>query len=182
MTKRSDEAPAEIKALRDSLGLNQEQFAQALEVSKTAVSAWERGLYEPSPATYLKMGNLASRNDVLWFWERAGLDRKVILSAAGNLLRENDAPPTAEQIAYVPELGVPTEISISSAARILRISQDAVARLIASGKLVGRRAGSTTHYWVSYDSVADLAREVVSHGETALRPSSKNRAKGKSKR
>ncbi len=179
MTKRSDEAPAEIKALRDSLGLNQEQFAQALEVSKTAVSAWERGLYEPSPATYLKMGNLASRNDVLWFWERAGLDRKVILSAAGNLLRGNDVPPTAEQIARVPELGVPVEITISTAARILRISQDAVVRLITSGKLIGRRAGSTAHYWISYGSVIDELARNVAERESALRPSSKDRAKGK---
>ncbi|SRR6266478_2724797 len=179
MAKRSDEAPAEIKALRSSLGFNQKAFAQALEVSKAAVSAWERGLYEPSPETYIRMGKLANRNDVLWFLERAGLDRKLILSAAGNLLRENDVPPTAQQIACVPELGVPTEIPISSTARILRISPDAVLRFIASGKLIARRAGSTAHYWISYDSIIDLARELVAQRESALRPPSKNRVRGK---
>ncbi len=155
MAKRSDEAPAEIKALRSSLGFNQKAFAQALEVSKAAVSAWERGLYEPSPETYIRMGKLANRNDVLWFLERAGLDRKLILSAAGNLLRENDT------------------------ARILRISPDAVLRFIASGKLIARRAGSTAHYWISYDSIIDLARELVAQRESALRPPSKNRVRGK---
>lgn len=154
MVKRSDDAPAKIRALRTALGLNQQKFATALEVSKTAVSAWERGLYEPSPETYVRLGNLANSAEVLWFWEKAGIDKRIVLSVAGQLLRENDAPPTSGQIASVPELDVRTEVSPETASRILRVPIAAVLRLI-PGKIKARTAGG--FYWVDYDSVIDHA-------------------------
>lgn len=38
---------AEIKALREALGLSQEQLAQHLRVSVMTISRWERGLAKP---------------------------------------------------------------------------------------------------------------------------------------
>ncbi len=162
MEKRSKDAPAKIRALRKALDLNQEQFAAALEVSKTAVSAWERGLYEPSPETYIRLGNLANCSEVLWFWEKAKIDRKVLLSVAGQLLRENDASPTHGQIASIPQLDVQTEVSPGTAARILHIPVEAVLRLLSSGKLEARRAGK--FHWVSFSSVMDYVNK---HGRPA---------------
>jgi transcriptional regulator with XRE-family HTH domain len=159
MVNRSNDAPTRIRALRAALGLNQDKFARALEVSKTAVSAWERGLYEPSPETYVRLGNLASCAEVLWFWEKAGIDRKIILAIAGQLLRENDASPTSEQVASVPQLAVQSECSPETAARILRITFGAVMRLVESGRIKTRRSGRTGPYWLSYDSVIDYANE-----------------------
>lgn len=39
----------EIKELRNSLNLNQAQFAQLLGVHAVTVSNWERGAYPPNP-------------------------------------------------------------------------------------------------------------------------------------
>lgn len=40
--------PAEIKALRQRLGLTQEEFARKLGVSFPTVNRWERGHFNPS--------------------------------------------------------------------------------------------------------------------------------------
>ncbi len=42
-----NEIAANIKTLRREKGLSQEQFAQALHVTRQTVSAWERGLSRP---------------------------------------------------------------------------------------------------------------------------------------
>ena len=42
-----NEISANIKTLRREKGLSQEQFAQALHVTRQTVSAWERGLSRP---------------------------------------------------------------------------------------------------------------------------------------
>ena len=40
---------AEVRAVREGLGLNQSQLAQLLGVHPLTVSKWERGLLSPSP-------------------------------------------------------------------------------------------------------------------------------------
>jgi len=46
---------AEIKALREALGLSQEQLARDLGVSFTTVSRWEQGHTKPSPLAIVKL-------------------------------------------------------------------------------------------------------------------------------
>ena len=41
--------PEQLRAVRDGLGLTQEQFAQLLGVHGLTVSKWERGVLTPSP-------------------------------------------------------------------------------------------------------------------------------------
>ena len=47
-----------IKALRRERGLTQEQFAQALHVTRQTVSAWERGLSQPDLETLEKIAQV----------------------------------------------------------------------------------------------------------------------------
>ena len=49
---------AEIKALREALGLSQEQLARHLGVSFVSVSRWERGLAKPSPLATEKLDQI----------------------------------------------------------------------------------------------------------------------------
>jgi len=53
-----DMTPAEIKALRLSLNLSQEQFAQRLGVSYPSVNRWEHGRSRPLPYMRLRLQEL----------------------------------------------------------------------------------------------------------------------------
>jgi transcriptional regulator with XRE-family HTH domain len=80
-----DSTPAEkISSLRSALGMNQEEFAEALEVAQGVVSAWERGEYKPSPESYVKLANLAAKrvlpDETLWFLERTGIHRPEVIA------------------------------------------------------------------------------------------------------
>lgn len=52
-----------------------------------------------------------------------------------------------------------TEISVSTAARILRTSQWTVRRLIEEGKLKGYRMGDRAWYRVDYESVVEFLKK-----------------------
>ncbi len=67
-----------VTALRKDLRLLQTQFAELLGVTQAAVSQWETGYKQPSSENYIRMGNLASEADCMWFWERGGVDVKAI--------------------------------------------------------------------------------------------------------
>ena len=53
-----NEIAANIKTLRREKGLSQEQFAQALHVTRQTVSAWERGLSRPGLDTLEAMARV----------------------------------------------------------------------------------------------------------------------------
>ena len=53
-----NEIAANIKRLRKEKGLSQEQFAQALHVTRQTVSAWERGLSRPGLDTLEQMARV----------------------------------------------------------------------------------------------------------------------------
>ena len=78
-----------IRALRDSLGLTQTQFADALDVAQAAVSVWESGKETPTSGAYVRMGNLAHYPDNLWFWKEGGLEIEAAKSAAYYELQRN---------------------------------------------------------------------------------------------
>jgi transcriptional regulator with XRE-family HTH domain len=66
---------AKVLALRDRLGLNQQELAQKLRVSAMTISRWERDINEPPAEAYIQLGKLAGDEDCWWFWERVGISR-----------------------------------------------------------------------------------------------------------
>jgi len=90
-----------ISELRGTRGETQVEFAKVLEVTQPMISAWEGGSESPSPGAYMRLGNMASYPDNLWFWEQAGLDCKGMLSAAEKLLKDRGLAPAAGEVARV---------------------------------------------------------------------------------
>lgn len=50
-----------VKSIRAILGLDQEEFAELLDVSRDAVAGWEQGRYEPGVYSMSILWNLAFR-------------------------------------------------------------------------------------------------------------------------
>jgi transcriptional regulator with XRE-family HTH domain len=81
-----------IRAFRESLSMSQEEFAQAVGVTRVAVVHWERGhsksgkrgRSEPGGSAYIGMAKLAAEKDdsarALYFWEKAGVDLSTLRS------------------------------------------------------------------------------------------------------
>ena len=90
--KKPSESGKRIKDLRDALGLKQAEFADRLKVTQSMVSEWEAEKTFPSPEAYLRLGNLGSFPDNLWFWHQAGLDPQKMFSAAEQALKELRVP------------------------------------------------------------------------------------------
>jgi len=86
MAKRSEFAE-HIKILRVKQGMDQAELAKRLGMAQTAVSAWETGQNTPSAEALVKMGNLASYPDCLFFYEQAGMDLKRITAVGDTLKR-----------------------------------------------------------------------------------------------
>jgi transcriptional regulator with XRE-family HTH domain len=63
-----------ILRLATDLRLTQAGLAERLGVSPATVSRWIQGKYEPTAEGYVALGNLARRQDGIYFWERAGVD------------------------------------------------------------------------------------------------------------
>jgi transcriptional regulator with XRE-family HTH domain len=63
-----------IKALRQSLGLNQLQFGKRLKCSSMVISRWERGLQKPPADCLIAMGKIAGAPAGWFFWKLAGID------------------------------------------------------------------------------------------------------------
>jgi len=77
MAKGSEFSEA-IKILRVKQDMDQADLARCLGMGQTAVSAWETGQNTPSAEALVKMGNLASYPDCLFFYEKAGMDLKRV--------------------------------------------------------------------------------------------------------
>ena len=80
---------ANIKNLRKEKGLSQEQFAQALHVTRQTVSAWERGLSRPSLET------LQQITQVL------GVELEQLLYG-----EETGKKPRYRDVSYAPVIGI----------------------------------------------------------------------------
>ncbi|HLJ79130.1 MAG TPA: XRE family transcriptional regulator [Acidobacteriaceae bacterium] len=63
-----------IRRLLDDLKLTQSALAARLGVSPATVSRWVQGKHEPTAETYVALGNLAPRDESVYFWGRAGMD------------------------------------------------------------------------------------------------------------
>ena len=65
---------ARIHQLIKNLGLTQAGLAERIGVSPATVSRWIQGKHEPTAECYVALGNLAGKQDGMYFWERAGID------------------------------------------------------------------------------------------------------------
>jgi transcriptional regulator with XRE-family HTH domain len=69
---------SQIKALREGLGLTQEEFGRRLGVTRQAVSAWESGEVKPTIDSIAKMaGEFGAKIESFWMVEpvRTGAPR-----------------------------------------------------------------------------------------------------------
>ena len=56
--KNNTELSARLRQLRKSAGLSQEQLAEALDISRQAVSKWESGVSNPDIQNIIQLGKL----------------------------------------------------------------------------------------------------------------------------
>ncbi len=68
----------QIKAFRRCASLTQTGLASKLNITKKTVAEWEQGRQEPGPRRYIQLAKMAEGEQVLWFLERVGLDRKFL--------------------------------------------------------------------------------------------------------
>ncbi len=79
----------QLKAFRRSAGLTQTGLASKLGITQKTVAEWEQGRQEPSARRYVQLAKMAEGEQVLWFLERIGLDRKF-LGRVCRLIKEAD--------------------------------------------------------------------------------------------
>jgi len=68
----------QIKAFRRSAGLTQSGLGSKLGITKKTVAEWEQGRQGPAPRRYVQLAKMIEGEQVLWFLERVGLDRKFL--------------------------------------------------------------------------------------------------------
>ena len=68
----------QIKAFRRTACLTQTGLASKLGITKKTVAEWEQGRQQPSPRRYVQLAKMAEGEQVSWFLERVGLDRKFL--------------------------------------------------------------------------------------------------------
>ncbi len=97
MSKKNDVRSRIKKVMADLAIDNQAAFAKALGFRPTTLSAWMTSASLPSPDAYMVLGRKApSIEDSLFFWEKAGLTRDAILSAAAKIEREQGRDAASE--------------------------------------------------------------------------------------
>lgn len=102
--ERNAEVARRVKALRGTQ--TQAEFASQLGVTQPMISSWEAGRDEPTVENLLAFAELAGYPDCFWFWERAGLNKQRLLSAAERIRKEQikdiASPAIKDQIVLVP--------------------------------------------------------------------------------
>ncbi len=78
MTRKLPSWSQQLKAFRRCAGLTQTGLASKLGITKKTVAEWEQGRQEPSARRYVQLARMAKGEQVLWFLERVGVDRKFL--------------------------------------------------------------------------------------------------------
>lgn len=73
-----------ILRLRRHLKMSQAELGNRLNCSAMTISRWERGQQPPSAKAFIQLGKLAGKNDLWFFWERAGLQMSDVERASPN--------------------------------------------------------------------------------------------------
>src|ERR1700683_4674254 len=74
-----------IKYVRTKdLKLKQHELAAAIEVDPTTVSNWEGGAYAPSVETIIRIARLASPENAVILYQKAGVDLEKVRLASGS--------------------------------------------------------------------------------------------------
>ncbi len=68
----------QLKAFRRNAGLTQTGSASKLGITKKTVAEWEQERQEPGHHRYIQLAKMAEGEQVLWFLERVGVDRKFL--------------------------------------------------------------------------------------------------------
>ena len=89
MTRRLPSWSQHLKAFRRTLGLSRSGLASKLGITKKTVAEWEQGRQEPGPRRYIQLAKMAEGEQVLWFLDHIGLDRKF-LGRVCRLIEEAD--------------------------------------------------------------------------------------------
>jgi len=108
-TLRSNDGSERLRRLRTERRLSQNDLANALGVTVSAVSHWETGRKQPDAASCIALGKLAGYPDCWFWWERAGLTEDELLAAA---------PEVEARILDLRMAGRYPEVSIVSGPRI----------------------------------------------------------------
>ena len=107
MAKKELSLGTRIRAVRDSLGKNQTEFAGLLGVHQGTLSAWERDdeARRPSADMLFRIGSLCKNPaDTLFFWERAGIKENAVGRAAEFIRGKRSAAPPKGSVIAVPPL------------------------------------------------------------------------------
>jgi transcriptional regulator with XRE-family HTH domain len=72
------QTPRRPVSFRHGVGLTQPGLASKLGITKKTVAEWEQGRQEPSARRYVQLAKMAEGEQVLWFLDRIGLDRKYL--------------------------------------------------------------------------------------------------------
>jgi transcriptional regulator with XRE-family HTH domain len=86
--KQAAELTANLGKLRNALDVDKGQFAELLNVSRTAIQYWENDRTQPSAEAYVRLAKLAQEKSpslAVWFWGRAGLDESALRVLAPEL-------------------------------------------------------------------------------------------------
>jgi DNA-binding XRE family transcriptional regulator len=149
-----DDTPFWLSRLREGLRMSKAQLAKAIGVTPTTVSDWEKGKYEPSAEAYIKLFNLESPANSMWYLEKAGVNLARALGVIGRLLQERGVALTEKQLAAVPEIAAGSfEMHEDVAARLLKMRRAEMRKLITGGEIKGRQIDPSGAYIVEFDSV-----------------------------
>jgi SOS-response transcriptional repressor LexA len=80
---------SQITALREHLEINQAELARRMECSAMTISRWERGLLQPSAEHFIQLGNLGTKSESWFFWEKAGVEPAKMIQALSGTSRKN---------------------------------------------------------------------------------------------
>lgn len=71
-------APEQLKALREGLGLTQQELADRVGVTKQAISGWESGIFAPTLESLLRVVNVTDAKFAAFFTTDASTDKSVV--------------------------------------------------------------------------------------------------------
>ncbi|MBZ5531820.1 MAG: hypothetical protein LAO20_10340 [Acidobacteriia bacterium] len=110
--KPKTEYPEKIRALQEFTGMNQGQFADALGVPQSLVSACQSGAKPPSTDLLVRLGKVAAEqkryDDAIWFLGEAGVELGV-LESIGDKLRADRTSSAADDDIHIRSLEGPED-------------------------------------------------------------------------